>query len=100
MLRGNHESRQMTSYFNFHSECILKYDQEVYNRLMDAFDALPLMAIVNNKFLAVHGGISPTCSDLKTIAEMDRYQEVPKSGVLTDLLWSDPIEKNDTHNNT
>jgi serine/threonine-protein phosphatase 2B catalytic subunit len=92
MLRGNHESRQMTAHFNFHSECIVKYDEEVYNKLMDAFDALPLMAIINNKFLAVHGGISPTCSDLKVIANMDRYKEVPKQGVITDILWSDPID--------
>lgn len=31
---------------------------------MDLFDVLPLAAMVNNKFLCVHGGISP---DLKTV---------------------------------
>lgn len=31
---------------------------------MELFDTLPLAGMVNNKFLCVHGGISP---DLKTV---------------------------------
>ncbi len=59
MLRGNHECRQMTQYFNFRAECLLKYDGETYDLFMESFDALPIACIVNNKFLALHGGISP-----------------------------------------
>ena len=36
-----------------------KFDQEVFNAVMDSFDALGLAAVVNGKFLCVHGGISP-----------------------------------------
>ncbi len=38
---------------------LLKYDQSIYDQIMDIFDALPLAALVNNKFLCIHGGISP-----------------------------------------
>ena len=64
LLRGNHECRQMTSFFNFRTECLYKYDQETYELFMETFDALPISCLVNGKFLALHGGISP---DLKTV---------------------------------
>ena len=42
IIRGNHECRQMTSFFNFRNECIYKYDQEIYDVFMDSFDHIPL----------------------------------------------------------
>ena len=34
---------------------------------MRVFDALPLAAVINNKFLAVHGGISPQLITIDSI---------------------------------
>ena len=59
LLRGNHESRQLTSFFNFREECINKYDEEIYDKFIESFDALPLSCILNGKFIALHAGISP-----------------------------------------
>jgi serine/threonine-protein phosphatase 2B catalytic subunit len=55
----------MTSYFNFRTEAISKYDEETYDLFMESFDRLPLCAIVNERFFAVHGGLSP---DLKLVS--------------------------------
>lgn len=96
MLRGNHECRQMTSFFNFREECEYKYDEGVYNAFMDAFDTLPLAATINGKFLAVHGGLSPQLTNLKAIDSIDRFKEPPREGLLCDLIWSDPYEKEET----
>lgn len=63
-LRGNHECRQMSSFFNFREECLYKFDQEIYDLFMESFDLIPLACVINGKFLAVHGGISP---ELKTV---------------------------------
>merc|ERR1719272_2163979 len=92
MLRGNHECRQMTSFFNFREECEYKYDINVYNAVMDAFDTLPLSATINGKFLCVHGGLSPELPTLKAINGVNRFQEPPREGLLCDLIWSDPLE--------
>ena len=43
---------------------LYKYDQEIYDLFMDSFDLIPLACVINGKFLAVHGGISP---ELKTV---------------------------------
>ncbi|OMJ86872.1 hypothetical protein SteCoe_11505 [Stentor coeruleus] len=92
LLRGNHECRQMSSFFNFRSECLYKYDLEVYDLVMDSFDAMPIACIVNNKFIGVHGGISPELMSLQDIIDLQRVTEPPRSGLFCDLLWSDPVD--------
>lgn len=34
---------------------------------MRVFDALPLAAVINGKFLAVHGGISPELTTIESL---------------------------------
>lgn len=36
-----------------------KYDQEIYEMMMDSFDNMPLACLVDGKFFCLHGGISP-----------------------------------------
>jgi len=92
MIRGNHECRQMTEFFNFREECEYKYCTEVWEAIMDAFDTLPLSAIIDRKFLCLHGGLSPDIQTLQDIQAIDRFCEPPNVGPMCDLLWADPIE--------
>ena len=91
MLRGNHESRQMTQFFNFRDECEHKYDKTVFIAIMESFDCLPLGALVNGKFLALHGGISPELRSTNLINSVNRFEEPPRQGIFCDILWADPV---------
>ncbi|TFK21382.1 serine/threonine-protein phosphatase 2B catalytic subunit [Coprinopsis marcescibilis] len=91
LLRGNHECRHLTEYFTFKKECLHKYSEKVYEACIQSFCALPVAAIVDNRFFCVHGGISPSLITLNDLATMNRFQEPGSQGLLCDLLWADPI---------
>lgn len=95
LLRGNHECRHLTMYFNFKEECLHKYNEAVYDAFQYCFDALPLAAMVNGNILCVHGGLSPDVKNVDDINLIDRFREPPTSGAMCDLLWSDPMDHSD-----
>ena len=91
ILRGNHESRQITQVYGFYDECVRKYGSaNVWKMFTDLFDYLPLTAVVENEIFCLHGGLSPTLDTLSHIRSLERIQEVPHEGPMCDLLWSDP----------
>lgn len=73
LLRGNHESRNMTESFTFREEVLERYDVEVYDMFMDVFDALPIAALVAKKYLAMHGGISQELNRIEQINQLNRF---------------------------
>eukprot|EP01096_Ripella_sp_DP13-Kostka_P013226 TRINITY_DN5692_c2_g1_i1.p1 TRINITY_DN5692_c2_g1~~TRINITY_DN5692_c2_g1_i1.p1 ORF type:complete len:344 (-),score=132.42 TRINITY_DN5692_c2_g1_i1:341-1264(-) len=94
ILRGNHESRQITQVYGFYDECLRKYHTpNVWKCFTDLFDYLPLTALIENKIFCLHGGLSPSIDTLDHIRTFDRVQEVPHEGPMCDLLWSDPDER-------
>ena len=90
LLRGNHESEIINHVYGFYDECRRRYNLKVYKLFSDCFNWLPISAIVDDKILCMHGGISPDLTSLDKIRKIVRPTEVPDKGLLCDLLWSDP----------
>ncbi|CAD7926726.1 unnamed protein product [Amoebophrya sp. A25] len=93
LIRGNHESRQITQVYGFYDECLRKYGSvNVWRYCVEIFDYLALSALIEDRIFCVHGGLSPVISNLDEIRAIDRKCEVPHDGAMCDLLWSDPEE--------
>ncbi|KAL7560939.1 hypothetical protein ACA910_022428 [Epithemia clementina (nom. ined.)] len=90
ILRGNHESAGINRIYGFYDECKRRYSIKLWKVFSDVFNCLPAAAIIEEKILCMHGGLSPKLHTLSQIAKIERPCDVPDSGLLCDLLWSDP----------
>jgi len=95
LIRGNHESREVSTTYGTYKECLTRYGHaNVWLTLCDVFDWFCVGAIVESIF-AVHGGLSPNAETFDAIDKLERNCEIPHTGPLADLTWSDPSEEVD-----
>ncbi|EAX93238.1 Serine/threonine protein phosphatase PP1 isozyme 3, putative [Trichomonas vaginalis G3] len=90
LLRGNHETREISRLYGFYDECVANYSQDVWAKFTDVFDYLPIAAVISERIFCVHGGLSPELRELSQISKLTRPIRIPESGLLADLLWADP----------
>ncbi|CAD8108950.1 unnamed protein product [Paramecium sonneborni] len=90
LLRGNHECASINRIYGFYDECKRRYTIKLWKTFTDCFNCLPVAALIDEKILCMHGGLSPELSNLEQIRRIMRPTDVPDTGLLCDLLWSDP----------
>jgi serine/threonine-protein phosphatase PP1 catalytic subunit len=90
LLRGNHESKEMTEHYGFRDDCIQNYSEELWHQFLAVFDCLPLAALVGGRIYCVHGGLSPSLLDPFDLDDVIRPHQLPDAGPTLDILWSDP----------
>ena len=90
ILRGNHECASINRIYGFYEECKRRYDVKLWKTFTDCFNCLPIAAIIDEKILCMHGGLSPDLKSMDQIRRIVRPTDVPDTGLLCDLLWADP----------
>lgn len=96
LLRGNHEFVEMCSYYGFSDECVTRLGMSegtsVFNEITNVFPYLPLAAVLQNEYFAIHGGIPANVETLDDIRNIKRFSitDYRSSDVVTDLVWGDP----------
>ncbi|KAL2469525.1 Serine/threonine-protein phosphatase PP1 isozyme 4 [Abeliophyllum distichum] len=76
--------------YRFYDECKRRFNVKLWKVFTDCFNCLPVAALVDDKILCMHGGLSPDLRNLDQIRNIPRPTDDPDSGLLCDLLWSDP----------
>ncbi|CAL1268721.1 unnamed protein product, partial [Larinioides sclopetarius] len=90
LLRGNHECASINRIYGFYDECKRRYNIKLWKTFTDCFNCLPIAAIIDEKIFCCHGGLSPDLQSMEQIRRIMRPTDVPDTGLLCDLLWSDP----------
>jgi serine/threonine-protein phosphatase PP1 catalytic subunit len=90
LLRGNHESAGINRIYGFYDECKRRFTIKLWKVFSDTFNCLPISALVDEKLLCMHGGLSPELLSLQQIADIQRPCDIPDMGLMCDILWSDP----------
>jgi serine/threonine-protein phosphatase PP1 catalytic subunit len=91
LLRGNHEAASINRLYGFYDECKRRYSIKLWKIFTDCFNCLPIAAIIDEKIFCVHGGLSPEHHTMEQLKTVKRPTDVADTGIVCDLLWSDPL---------
>jgi diadenosine tetraphosphatase ApaH/serine/threonine PP2A family protein phosphatase/Ca2+-binding EF-hand superfamily protein len=104
LVRGNHEDRLMNVNYGFQSDCVRKFAHEgedIWERVNDVFEFLPIAALVEGLILCIHGGIGDSISTLDDLRGIPKPIQVvgeitasttARDRMILDALWSDPTD--------
>lgn len=93
MLRGNHECRLINQIYGFKESCKRTFDRDglkTWKRYCQAFQNLPVCALIDDKILCMHGGISQKITSIEQLRRTKKPDNIPDEGLLCDLMWADP----------
>uniref|UniRef100_A0A914C513 Serine/threonine-protein phosphatase n=1 Tax=Acrobeloides nanus TaxID=290746 RepID=A0A914C513_9BILA len=91
LLRGNHETENINRVYGFYAEIMRRYDNEaMWHKFNEAFNWMPLCALIGGRILCMHGGLSPQLKSLDQLRNLQRPLMPPRNSLSFDLLWSDP----------
>lgn len=91
LTRGNHETKNMNKMYGFEGEVVAKCGKDMMPLFEETFCWLPLAACLEDSVFICHGGLfSNDGVTLAQIEKIKRNRQPPESGLMCDILWSDP----------
>jgi len=73
LLRGNHECASINRIYGFFDEVKRRFSVKMWRRFVDMFDCMPCAAIVSDRIMCMHGGLSPELETLDLINIIKRF---------------------------
>ena len=96
--KKNYDLDNELSKMKTHLKRIEKFDEEIYDLIMEMFDTLPICGLADKKYFITHGGISPELKKISKVNKIDRFIEIPMDGIMCDLMWADPADEKEAKN--
>lgn len=59
LLRGNHECKSINRIYGFYDSCKRVYSIKLWQLFTNLFNVMPISALIDDKILCMHGGLSP-----------------------------------------
>ena len=70
LLRGNHECMQINRMYGFYDECKRRYSLPLWRNFLELFNHLPICALIDDRIICMHGGLSPKLTKLEDIGKI------------------------------
>lgn len=90
LLRGNHETQLMSTFYGFKDEIINKYSKSLFYEFHRVFNLMPLTALIQKKIFCVHGGLSPLFKSFTHLQKLEKPTDIDQPSMFLDFIWSDP----------
>ncbi|KJH43335.1 phosphoprotein phosphatase 1 domain protein [Dictyocaulus viviparus] len=95
LLRGNHETVIVNRIYGFYEDIVRRFSSpRLFNTFQDVFAMMPLTAVISDRILCMHGGLSPqmlTADSINILNAITRpLNDPPNPSLPLDLLWADP----------
>ena len=74
MTRGNHECASINRIYGFYDECKKKYSVKLWKIFTDCFNCLPVAALLDDRILCMHGGLSQELEKVEQIKNKLYYK--------------------------